>query len=237
MPMTTLAGKVVAIAGAFGGLGPSVIATFARAGVRLALADRDVSRSASVLQAAQADPEQCRISAVNLLVETEVRAWAASVLAEFGRLDAVLHLVGGWRGGVPIEDFPQADWEWLNAALVQTTWQVIRAFASALKTHRGQFVMISSPQAQRPSHANAAYAAGKAAAEALTLALADELAPFGGRANIVVVKGILTPALRAEFTAEQQRELTPAEDIAQALIFLCSEAGHRMNGQRLSLHS
>lgn len=234
--MSGLEDKVIAITGAFGGLGPYVIATFARAGARLALAGRDVSRGASVLQAAQVDPERCRTATVDLTVEAEVRAWAASVVAEFGRLDAVMHLVGGWRGGVAIEDFPQADWEWLNAALVRTTWQVIRAFAPALKAHRGRFVMISSPQAQRPSYTNAAYAAGKAAAEALTLALADELAPFGGSANIVVVKGILTPALRAELPEERQRELTPAEDIAQALLFLCSEAGGKMNGQRLSLH-
>lgn len=234
--MTVLEGKVVAISGAFGGLGPSVIAAFAQAGARLALADRDLSRSTPALQSAQVSAEQCRVSAVNLLVAAEARAWAESVLAEFGRLDALLHLVGGWRGGVPIEDFAQADWEWLNAALVETTWQVIRAFAPALKAHRGRFVMISSPQAQRPSHTNAAYAAGKAAAEALTLALADELAPFGGSANIIVVKGILTPSMRAELPEDQQRDLTPAEDIAQALVFLCSDAGQRMNGQRLCLH-
>lgn len=227
--------NVVVITGAFGGLGPSVIAAFARAGAQLALADRDLQRSATMLGALELRPDAVFVRAVDLLDEPATRAWADEVLARFGRVDAVLHLVGGWRGGGAIEDFPAEDWRWLQAALVQTTWHVIRAFAPALKAHRGRFVMISSTQAQRPSYGNAAYAAGKAAAEALTLALADELAPHGGAANIVVVKGILTPQMRAERPNELFADLTPAEDIAQALLFLCGEAAQKMNGQRLYL--
>ncbi|MCS7088932.1 MAG: SDR family oxidoreductase [Thermoflexales bacterium] len=227
--------KVVVITGAFGGLGPSVIAAFAQAQARLALADRNLERADSVLRPLALEPKRVLVRAVDLLDEREARQWAEAVLAHFGRVDAVLHLVGGWRGGGAIEDFPAEDWQWLNDALVQTTWHVIRAFAPALKAHRGRFVMISSTQAQRPSYGNAAYAAGKAAAEALTLALADELAPYGGSANIIVVKGILTPSMRAERPEELFAELTPAEDIAQALLFLCSDAARKMNGQRLYL--
>ena len=57
----------------------------------------------------------------------------------------------------------------------------------ALEPLGGRFVRVSSPQAERPSHTNAAYGAAKAVAEAWTLALAEELGERGGTANIVRV--------------------------------------------------
>ena len=111
-----------------------------------------------------------------------------------------------------------------------------RAFLPALKRSGGRFALISSVQAQAPTSTNAAYAAAKAAAEAWTLALADELAGDGGAANILVVHAIVTPQMREADPDKAFKTFTDAADIAAALAFLFGDHAEKMNGQRLSLH-
>jgi NAD(P)-dependent dehydrogenase (short-subunit alcohol dehydrogenase family) len=88
-------------------------------------------------------------------------------------------------------------------------------------------VIVSSPQAQRPTSANAAYGAAKAAAEAWVLALADELAEHGATANVAAVNAILTDAMRAAHPEKPYKTFTPAADLADAIAWLFSDAAGR----------
>ena len=54
-------------------------------------------------------------------------------------------------------------------------------------------------------------------------------------ANIIVVDAILTPRMREESPDQEFPTFTPAEHIADAIAFLCSDAAEKMNGQRLPL--
>ena len=100
-------------------------------------------------------------------------------------------------------------------------------------------MLVSSSQAQSPDGTNASYAATKAAAETWTLALADSFrkAESAATANIVVVNAILTPQMREESPDKPFKTFTSAEDIAEAIAFICSDAAAKMNGKRLELHS
>jgi NAD(P)-dependent dehydrogenase (short-subunit alcohol dehydrogenase family) len=174
--------------------------------------------------------------AVDLLEEEAARGWCAALLERFGRVDGLLHLVGGWRGGQALHEAPLADWDLLQDLLIRTVQHTTRAFHDALvSSEHGRFVLVSAKQAQAPSNSNAAYAAAKAAAEAWTLALADGFAGGPATANIVVVEAILTPGMRAENPDGDFASFTAAEHIAEAIAFLCSDAAAEMNGQRLSL--
>jgi NAD(P)-dependent dehydrogenase (short-subunit alcohol dehydrogenase family) len=96
-------------------------------------------------------------------------------------------------------------------------------------------LIVSSSQGQAPTHTNAAYAAAKAAAEAWTLALAHRLRSTGATANVIVVSSILTPEMREESPDKDFSTFTPAEEIAEAVAYLCSDAASSMNGQRVTL--
>ena len=174
---------------------------------------------------------------VDLLDEEATRAWCAALLERFGRVDGLMHLVGGWRGGTPLHEAPLSDWDLLHDLLIRTVQHTTRAFHDALvASPAGRFALVSAKQAQAPSNGNAAYAAAKAAAEAWTLALADGFASSdAATANIVVVDAILTPRMREESPGKEFPTFTPAEHIADALVFLCSDAAAEMNGQRLPL--
>jgi len=234
--MSDLTGRVVAIAGVAGGLGPVVARTLADAGATVAGADVSAELAEKVGVDLDLPAERWDGRAVDLLDEEATRAWRAALEERFGRVDALLHLVGGWRGGQPLHEEPLEDWVLLHDLLIRTVQHTSRAFHDALLAGpAGRFVLVSAKQAQAPSNTNAAYAAAKAAAEAWTLALADGFEGTGATANIVVVDAILTPAMREESPGEEFPTFTPAEHIAEAIAFLCSDAAQKMNGQRLPL--
>ncbi len=236
MNSSRLDGRVIAIAGIAGGLGPVVAERLAAEGATLAGADRDQGRIDELGTGLALPEDRWDGRAVDLLDETATRAWCADLAERFGRVDGLLHLVGGWRGGKPLHEAPLADWELLHDLLVRTVQHTTRAFHDTLlASGRGRFVLVSARQAQAPSNSNAAYAAAKAAAEAWTLALADGFGGRGATANIVVVEAILTPQMRAESPGKDFPTFAPAEHIAEAIAFLCSDAGASMNGQRLPL--
>jgi NAD(P)-dependent dehydrogenase (short-subunit alcohol dehydrogenase family) len=229
----SLAGRVVAVAGAGGNLGPTVVERLAAGGAQLALGGRDAQPLDALASELGVDADT---TAVDLLDAAAARSWAAGVVERLGRVDALVHLVGGWRGGTPIDEAPLEDWNVLETLLVRTLQRATQAFApSLLESGRGRFVVVSSGQAQAPTSRNAAYAAAKAAADAWMLALADRFRGTGVTANLVVVGSILTPEMREESPDKDFSTFTPAEEIADAIAYLCSDAAASMNGQRLIL--
>jgi NAD(P)-dependent dehydrogenase (short-subunit alcohol dehydrogenase family) len=227
-----LDGRVVAVAGAGGALGPVVVRALAQEGTRVAACDRAEGPLERVRDVA-ADARVADLSTPDGAV-----AWRDGVVDALGEVHALLHLVGGWRGGAPLHEAPLEDLDLLEALLFRTVVHTTRAFARDLEGagERGRFALVSAAQAQRPGAGNAAYAAMKAAAEAWTLAFAQELRDSGATANLIVINALVTPQMRAESPEKAFKTFTDAEEIAEALVFLCSDAARKMNGQRLPLH-
>ena len=224
---------MIAVAGAGGNLGPSVVRRLTESGARVALGGRRLEPLDALAADVGAGADS---AAVDLLDPASTQAWADGIADRLGAVDGLVHLVGGWRGGVPIEEAPLADWDALEELLVRTVQHATQAFAShLLASDRGRFVLVSAGQAQAPTHRNAAYASAKAAAETWTLALADRFRGTGATANIVVVGSIVTQAMRAESPEKEFATATPAEEVAAAIAFLCSDDASSMNGKRLDL--
>jgi NAD(P)-dependent dehydrogenase (short-subunit alcohol dehydrogenase family) len=229
--MSSLDGRVVVIAGAGGSLGPHVAEGLRAAGATLALGDIATDRL---------DPiEAADRRALDMLDPAAVDAWAKELEERFGHVDAVVHIVGGWRGGKPLQEAPLEDWAVLSDLLVRTAQHTSRAFHGALeRSGSGRFVLMSAKQAVAPTHDNAAYAAAKAAAEAWVRALAHGFAAggSGATANIVAINALVTPEMRAAEPEKAFKTFTDATDIAEAIRFILSDAGAKMNGQRVALH-
>ena len=228
-----LDGRVIAVAGGAGNVGPTVVRRLAEAGALVSACGRD-RESLDELAAEIGTPIETEV--VDLLDPAAAESWASDLAARHDRIDGLVHLVGGWRGGTPIEEAPLEDWDFLSTLLVRTLQHATQAFAQHLiASGHGRFVAIGAGQAQAPTHPNASYAAAKAAADTWTLAVADRFKGTGATANLVVVGAILTPAMRAESPDKDFSTFTPAEEIADAIAYLCSDDAASMNGHRVTL--
>lgn len=234
---------VIAVAGAGGPAGQAAVARLARAGAIIEAADADERRLDDAV--ALAPPGRATGRVVDLSGPTATRAWAEDVERRHGRVDGLVHLVGGWRGGKEFGDNTAEDWVYLHNLLIRTVQNTSLAFHDALaRAPRGRFVLVSATAAAHPTAGNAGYAAAKAAAEAWTLAMADSFrriradaapgeAADGPAATILVVKALVWPALRAERPDATFPGYTDVADLADEIATLWSRPTDDVNGKHL----
>lgn len=227
--------RVIAVAGAGGPAGRAAVRRLA-AGALVAAADADQVRLDEAV-AGVGDDGRVEGSVVDLLDARATRAWLDDVVARHGRLDGVVHLVGGWRGGKGLTTEALDHWTALEPLLVRTLQHTSLAAQSALAASSGRFVVVSAAGAGTPTAGNASYAAAKAAAEAWTLALAHAFGRSGGdaAATILVVKALLDDAMRAARPDAAFDGFTHVDDLAETIAGLWDRPSAELNGERLWL--
>ena len=172
--------SVVIVTGATGATGRATCASLVAAGHRVAAVDRDAEGLAAVA-AEVGSGIGSGIGSGALTTHTcdltdadATRAAVDEVRAAHGRIDGLVHLVGGWRGGKAFTDNVDADWAVLSALLIDTLRHVTLAVHDDLvASEAGRAVIISAASVAAPTAGNANYVAAKAAAEAWVAALAD----------------------------------------------------------------
>lgn len=241
---SALSGAVVAVAGAGGPAGRAALLRLAGAGATVVGADADEGRLAEAVEAARAAHPDATVvgERVDLLDRAATRGWAERIEKEHGHVDGLVHLVGGWRGSAGFAATDLADWELLEKLLIRTVQQTSLAFHGALgRSDRGRYVLVSAAGASRPTAGNAAYAAAKAAAEAWTLAMADDFRKSGGDAGpqaaaaILVVKALVHDAMRAERPNAKFAGFTDVGELADAIAGIWERPAREVNGNRLWL--
>jgi NAD(P)-dependent dehydrogenase (short-subunit alcohol dehydrogenase family) len=222
-----LTDRVIVVAGAGGPTGHAVVRRLAAAGARVVAADRHSQKW---------DDFSITPAVVDLLDFDDTRAWATEVIEVHGRVDGLIHLVGGWRGGKSFRDTNLADWAFLHDLLIRTLQHTTLAFYDALSiSPYGRVAIVSQPAAQHPTQGNAAYAAAKAAAEAWTLALADAFKGGDSAATILVVKALLTDAMRERKPEAAFTGYTHVDELADVMAGLWDAPAAELNGKRLDL--
>ncbi|MFF2847864.1 SDR family NAD(P)-dependent oxidoreductase [Streptomyces sp. NPDC058001] len=241
---STLSGAVVAVAGAAGPAGRATLMRLAEAGATVVGADADPARLAEAVDAARYAHGGSTVigDTVDLLDLRATKDWVARIEKDFGRVDGLVHLVGGWRGSASFAATDLADWDFLEKLLVRTVQHTSLAFHDPLRRGaHGRYVLVSAAGASRPTAGNAAYAAAKAAAEAWTLALADDFRKAGGdegpraAAAILVVKALVHDAMRAERPNAKFAGFTDVKELAEAIAGVWERPAREVNGNRLWL--
>ncbi|MFF2412615.1 SDR family NAD(P)-dependent oxidoreductase [Streptomyces sp. NPDC058092] len=239
-----LEGAVIAVAGAAGPAGRATLLRLAEAGATVVASDADATRLAEAVDAARYAHGGATVTGdtVDLLDLAATREWADKTEKEFGRIDGLVHLVGGWRGSAGFAETDLADWNLLEKLLIRTVQHTSLAFQEGLqRSDRGRYVLISAAGASKPTAGNAAYAASKAAAEAWTLALADAFRKAGGdegprtAAAILVIKALVHDAMRAERPNAKFAGFTDVKDLADAIAGVWDRPAPEVNGKRLWL--
>jgi NAD(P)-dependent dehydrogenase (short-subunit alcohol dehydrogenase family) len=228
---------VVLITGATGSAGRAAAARFAADGARVALVGRDQATLDELGQSLGVDDDRWLAVPGELTDADAARAMAAAVTAEWGRVDVLLHLVGGWAGGTPVVEL---DHDEVHNMLDQHLWTTLHAVQAVVpgmvERGHGRVLAVSSPFASEPPPKGASYALAKAAEEVLLRSLAREVAGTGVTANLLLVRTIDAEHERETDPSPKNAAWTTPQEIADALAFLASPAGAAVNGARIALH-
>jgi NAD(P)-dependent dehydrogenase (short-subunit alcohol dehydrogenase family) len=227
---------VVLITGATGPAGRGAAARFATDGARLVLAGTDAGRLAEAGAALGVASDRW-VSAVGDLRDPDgAQAVVAAATERFGRIDVLLHLVGGWTGGTPLVDLDPAVMRDMLDQHLWTTLNVVKLVVPGMVERGwGRIAAVSSPFAAAPGTGMGAYAVAKAAEEALLGTLAREVAATGATVNFVVVRTIDAEHRREREPSPRNAGHTTPEELADVLAYLASDGAASVNGARIPL--
>ena len=231
------AGQVAVVAGGTGGLGRAVSQSFLDEGATVIATYRTQAEFDALIQAAGEDRARIAGQRVDVSDESESRRLIEGVLAQHGRLDALVNTVGGYTGGVKLWDLDTKDFERMLAINLRSGYALARAVVPAmLKQGRGSIVNIAAKAGIDHPGGAAAYAASKAAAIAMMDSLAAEVSGTGVRVNSVLPSIIDTEANRKAMPGADFAKWPKPEDIARVILFLCSTDARVIHGASIPVY-
>lgn len=221
-----MAGRVIAITGAFGALGSAVVAAAADQGARVALIDAVAPPAGGGAEG----PDALVLGGVDLSDPAAARMAIDAVAARFGGLDALVNIAGGFRWEL-FEGGEAQTWRRMFQMNVETAANASRAAIPHLKrSQAGRIVNVGANGAVKAGAGMGAYAASKAGVHRLTEALAEELKADGVTVNAVLPSMIDTPANRADMPDAKFSDWVAPADLAAVILFLASEAARAVTG-------
>ncbi|GGM57418.1 SDR family NAD(P)-dependent oxidoreductase [Dactylosporangium sucinum] len=231
--------RVALVTGSSRGLGAAIATTFAAAGAQVVLHGRDASALAAV---------RSRLGAAampvtgDITVSSDLARMRDEILARHGRLDILVANAGSTTSRpAPIEDITEESWRADIDRNLTGTFLTVKTFLPVMKEQRsGTIITLSSAAGRKPSERTiVAYAAAKAGVQLFTQDLAAQAGPYGIRANCLAPETILTETNQRWIPADVQRSLAEAhplrrlgtpQDVAQAALFLASDASSWITG-------
>ncbi|MEM1311115.1 MAG: 3-oxoacyl-ACP reductase FabG [Cyanobacteria bacterium P01_H01_bin.153] len=225
--------RYILITGGTGGLGRGVTAVALAQGATVTI-PYTTSRSVDKLKDELPAEQLTRVNFVAADLSDE--AAVISLVESHERLDATIHLVGGFAMG-PTPDFSYAEWRQQLDLNLNTTFLVCKhSLKKMLKQDYGRIVTVGSRGAVQPAGQLAAYCAAKAGVVALTKAIADEAKGTGVTANVVLPSTIDTPTNRDAMGTDQADQWVTPQSLGEVICFLASDAAKDVRGAAVPVY-
>ncbi len=237
-------GKNAVITGGARGIGEAIAVTMARMGANIVIWDvLEEQANATAAKLAKDHGIKAAGRAVDVTKADSVDAAVEAAVQEFGSIDILVNNAGITRDGLIIR-MKEEDWDLVLAINLKGVWQCTKSVGKVmLKARKGAIVNIASVVGVMGNAGQANYSASKAGVIGLTKTSAKEFAPRGVRVN-AVAPGYIRTAMTDKLTDEQRQrmqdliplnELGTPEDVADAVVFLASEASRYITGQTINV--
>jgi NAD(P)-dependent dehydrogenase (short-subunit alcohol dehydrogenase family) len=246
--MSSLKGKVALVTGGRRGIGKAIALALAEKGADIAVADIEAD---SLLQTTVKAIQNLGVKSLAIQVDVakkaSVLAMLESTLTAFNHLDVLVNCAGIWIPGQNLVECSQDNWDKvINTNLRGAFFCCQAAGEIMIRQKSGCIINLSSEVGINPGTGIGAYSISKAGIIMLTRQLARELAPYHIRVN-ALAPGIVKTDFNAAFWRDPATEkrtasgvplgrLAEPEDIAQAALFLASDAASYITGEILAIN-
>lgn len=244
-----MADRVALITGASSGIGRATAEAFAAEGAKVVLAARREEEMASLVREIEGRGGKASFVVTDVAVAQDVERMVAHTIDTYGRLDFAVNNAGIEGKWAPIIDLPEQEWDRVLDTNLKGVYLCLQHEARAMLAggHGGAIVNIGSVNSFLGFPTGSAYVASKHALIGLTSSASAELAPQGIRVNVVCpgfidtpmhqrARGILGDDIYDKGVLPQVhlRRAGRPEEIAQTILFLCSDAASYISGATLT---
>jgi NAD(P)-dependent dehydrogenase (short-subunit alcohol dehydrogenase family) len=221
--------KIALIAGASGGLGTHVTK---------AMLDADFAVVGLAPKIQQSDFNHPNFTALPASLDSLAAAKKAadSVIARFGKIDVLVHTVGGFTGGQTIADTDDATFQRMFDMNLNSAFHMLRAVIPHMRKTGGRIIAIGSRAAEAPGPGVGAYSASKAALVSLVQTVALENKDAGITANVILPGTIDTPANRKAMLGADTSQWVQPASIASLIVWLAGDAGKDVTGAAIPVY-
>jgi NAD(P)-dependent dehydrogenase (short-subunit alcohol dehydrogenase family) len=229
--MNDLTGKVVAITGASGNLGSATSDKFLELGSKLALIDRATDRLQERYGEIVSTSDIYLSPPVDLTESDQVETIASEIIDQFGQIDVLINITGGFQGGKLVHETSSAmlvSLYELNVITMVNTSQAVIPYM--IEKGSGSIINIGSRSGLKGTTKSGAYAAAKSAVIRLTESMSAELKHKGIRVNCVLPGTIDTPSNRKDMPKADFSRWVAAEALANLITFLGSDKSLAITG-------
>ena len=235
--MAEFTDQVVVITGASGNLGAAAARSFAAAGAKLALMDIRAERLQEVHGALAASSGHKLLAPVDVTDAASIEMAMGEIVGEFGRIDVLLNVAGGYRAGTPAHETRLEDWDFMLSLNARSAFLSSREVVPhMLRQGRGKIVNIGARPGLKGVANAAAYAASKSAVIRLTESMAAELRSKGININCVIPGTMNTPENRKSMPDASHESWVPLEAVIDVILFLVSDAARAIHGAAIPVY-
>ena len=225
-----MAAPVALVTGANGGLGIYVTK---------ALLDAGFSVAGLAPRIRQSDFDHPHFTALPAALDSldAAKKAADTVIAQFGKIDVLTHLVGGFAGGQTVAHTDDATFQRMFDMNLNSAFHILRAVIPHMrKAGGGRIIAIGSRAAEDPGPNVGAYSASKAALVSLIRTVAIENKDAGITANVILPGTMDTPANRTAMPGADVSQWVQPASVASLIVWLAGDAGKDVTGAAIPVY-